>query len=166
MGSSKYLVTIYGMVTVLSIFGGWVPGRLIRSGWTVTAARKVCLIFFAICVVPMLLTTRMSNWGAVLLLGIAASAHQAWSANLYSTVSDMFPKRAVATLIGIGGMAGSAAGILVPVYAGWLIDRFKGNETGAYSILFSIIAFAYVVAFVIQHLLAPRFEPLPFPDDA
>ena len=159
-----YLVSIYGMVTVLSIMGGWAPGRLIRAGWSVTSARKVCLFFYALCVVPMLLVTSASNWGAVFLLGLAASAHQAWSANIYSTVSDMFPKRAVATLTGIGGTAGSATGILIPIYTGWLIDRFKGDATGAYSILFAIIAFSYVVAFVIQHLLAPRFEPVNIPN--
>jgi ACS family hexuronate transporter-like MFS transporter len=68
--SAKYLVSIYGMVTVLSILGGWMPGRLIRSGWSVTSARKVCLLFYAFCVVPMLMTTRASNWGAVVLLGL------------------------------------------------------------------------------------------------
>ena len=159
--SWKYLVSIYGMVTVLSIIGGWMPGRLIRAGWSVTSARKVSLAAFALCALPMLRVTEMSNWGAVLLLGLAASAHQAWSANLYSTVSDMFPKRAVATLIGLGGTAGSAAGILVPIYTGWLIDRFKGNETGAYFILFNVIAVSYLLAFLLQHLLAPRFETLP-----
>ena len=78
----------------------------------------------------------------------------------------MFPKRAVATLIGIGGTAGSATGILFPIYTGWLLDRFKaaGNETGGYSILFAICAFAYLAALLIQHALAPRFEPLRFAD--
>jgi ACS family hexuronate transporter-like MFS transporter len=162
--SSKYLVSIYGMVTVLSILGGWIPGRLIRAGWTVTKARKVCLLFYAICVIPMLFATGVGDWGAVLILGLAASAHQAWSANLYSTVSDMFPKRAVATLIGLGGTAGSAIGILVPGLTGLLIDHFKGSETTAYSILFGIISFSYVIAFALQHLLAPSFKPLPFSD--
>jgi ACS family hexuronate transporter-like MFS transporter len=160
--SWKYLVAIYGMVTVLSIIGGWVPGRLIRAGWSVTAARKVCLIVFALCVVPIIFATSIGTWGAVILIGLAASSHQAWSANIYSTVSDMFPKRAVATLTGIGGTAGSITGICFPVYTGWLLDRFKasGNETGGYSILFATCAFAYVVAFIVQHLLAPRFEPV------
>ena len=165
-GSAYYLVSIYAMVTVLSIFGGWLPGRLIRAGWTVTRARKTCLLFYALCVVPLMLTTHVGNWGAVFLLGLAASAHQAWSANLYSTVSDMFPKRAVATLTGLGGTAGSATGIMVPIATGWLIDRFKGAETAAYSILFGIISFQYVIAFLIQHVLAPRFEPLHFPPAA
>jgi ACS family hexuronate transporter-like MFS transporter len=163
--SWKYLVVIYGMVTVLSIFGGWVPGRLIRAGWSVTAARKVCLLTFALCVVPVLFATSVSTWSAVILIGLAASSHQAWSANIYSTISDMFPKTAVATLTGIGGTAGSITGICFPVYTGWLLDRFKagGNETGGYSILFATCAFAYVIAFIFQHLLAPRFAPVRLP---
>jgi ACS family hexuronate transporter-like MFS transporter len=165
--SWKHLVTIYGMVTVLSIIGGWVPGRLIRNGWSVTWARKTCMLVFALCVVPIIFATSVNTWPAVVLIGLAASAHQAWSANIYSTVADMFPKRAVATLIGIGGTAGSATGILFPIYTGRLLDRFKaaGNETGGYSILFATCAFAYLVALLIQHLLAPRFEPLRFADN-
>jgi len=164
--SWKPLVTIYGMVTVLSILGGWVPGRMIRAGWSVTLARKICMLVFALCVVPIIFATSVSTWAAVLLIGLAASAHQAWSANLYSTVSDMFPKRAVATLTGIGGTAGSATGILFPIYTGWLLDRFKAsaNETGGYTILFATCAFAYLVALFIMHLLAPRFEPVAIPE--
>jgi ACS family hexuronate transporter-like MFS transporter len=157
-GSAIYLVSIYGIVTVLSIIGGWAPGVLIQRGWSVTAARKLCLFIFALAVTPMFLTTHVGNWGAVLILGVAASAHQAWSANIYSTVSDMFPKRAVATLTGIGGTAGSGTGIFAPIAVGWLIDHFNGNATAAYAILFGIISFMYVIAFVLQHLLAPRFE--------
>jgi ACS family hexuronate transporter-like MFS transporter len=158
-----HLVTIYTIVTVLSIGGGWLPGYLIRHGWTVTRARKTCMFVYALCVVPILATTKVGDWPAVLLIGLAASAHQAWSANLFTTVSDMFPKKDVATITGLGGMTGSAGGFFFPILTGALLDRFKaaGDITGGYAMLFGICAFAYLVAFVIHHMLAPRFEPIP-----
>ncbi len=154
------LVTIYGMVTVLAILGGWLPGWLIARGWTTTRARKSCMLTYAVAVVPVYFATSVGNWPAVFLIGLAASAHQAWSANLYTTISDLFPKRMVATLTGIGGMAGSLGAMGFPIVTGKLLDRFAAahNITGGYSILFSVCAFVYLVAFAISHLLAPRFE--------
>jgi ACS family hexuronate transporter-like MFS transporter len=157
------LVTIYAIITVLSILGGWITGHLIKRGWTPTRARKTGLLLFACCVVPILGVTYVGNWGAVLLLALAGSAHQAWSANLYTTVSDMFPKSAIASVIGLGGMAGALGGALFPYFTGLLLDSAKaaGDVTGGYHILFMICAAAYLVAFVINHLLAPRFERFP-----
>jgi ACS family hexuronate transporter-like MFS transporter len=157
-----HLVTIYVIVTVLSIVGGWLAGYLVRRGWTANRARKTAMFIFALAVLPVLLATRTGEWVAVLLIGIAGAAHQAWSANLFTTVSDMFPKRAVASVVGIGGMAGSIGGILFPVYAGKLLDRFQasGNVTAGYTILFVFCGTAYLVAFGLGHLLAPRFEPV------
>jgi MFS transporter, ACS family, hexuronate transporter len=154
-----HIVTIYGIVTVLSIFGGWVTGYLTKRGWTVTRARKTGMFIFALCALPILTVTTVGDWTAVLLIGLAGSAHQAWSANLYTTVSDMFPKRAVASVIGIGGMAGSAGGILFPALSGRLLDHFQKqqNITAGYAILFSICACMYLVAFALNHLCAPRF---------
>ena len=156
-----HIVTIYGIVTVLSIFGGWITGYLTKRGWTVTRARKTGMFVFALCVVPILMVTKVGDWTAVLLIGLAGAAHQAWSANLYTTVSDMFPKKAMASVIGIGGMAGSAGGILFPVLTGRLLDHFQklGNVTAGYAILFGICACMYLVAFALNHLCAPRFEP-------
>jgi ACS family hexuronate transporter-like MFS transporter len=162
-----HLVTIYSIVTVLSIMGGWFTGFLNRRGASVTRARKTGMIIFALCVVPILLVNRVGDWSAVLLIGLAGSAHQAWSANLYTTVSDMFPKRAVASVIGIGGMAGSVGGVAFPLFSGWLLDRFQassGSVSAGYTILFTICGSAYLVAFVINHLLAPRFEPINDPE--
>jgi MFS transporter, ACS family, hexuronate transporter len=161
--SWPHLVTIYAIVTVLSIAGGWVTGYMTRRGWSVTRARKTGMFLFALCVLPILGVTRVGNWPAVLLIGLAAAAHQAWSANLYTTVSDMFPKKDVATITGLGGMTGSAGGFVFPILTGMLLDRFTaaGNVTAGYGILFSICAFAYLVSFAIHHLLAPRFEPIP-----
>lgn len=156
-----HLVTIYVVVTVLSIVGGWFTGWLTKSGWTVTRARKTGMFIFALLVIPIYAVTSVGDWTAVLLIGLAGAAHQAWSANLFTTVSDMFPKRAVASIIGIGGMAGAAGGMLFPILTGKLLDVFKasGNVTGGYTIMFSICAFIYLVAFVIHHFLAPKFEP-------
>jgi MFS transporter, ACS family, hexuronate transporter len=157
------LVVIYAIITVLGVFGGWITGHLIKRGWTPTRARKTGMFAFACCVVPILGVTYVGNWDAVLLLALAGSAHQAWSANLYTTVSDMFPKSAVASVVGLGGMAGALGGSLFPYLTGLLLDSAKaaGDVTGGYHVLFMICASAYLVAFVVHHLLAPRFERFP-----
>ena len=162
-----HLVTIYAIVTVLSIAGGWVTGYLARHGWSVTRARKTGMFLFALCVVPILGATHVGDWPAVLLIGLAASAHQAWSANLYTTVSDMFSKKDVATIVGLGGMAGSIGGIIFPWFSGRILDRYHalGNVTAGYSILFAICASAYLIAFALHHLLAPKFEPFDEKDN-
>jgi ACS family hexuronate transporter-like MFS transporter len=155
-----HLVTIYTIVTLLSIVGGWLAGYLTEKGFLPTQARKIAMFFFAQCVLPILFVTKASDWLAVLLIGVAGAAHQAWSANLFTTVSDMFPKRAVASVVGVGGMAGSLGGIAFPILAGKLLDRFQsaGNITAGYGILFGFCGFAYLLAFGISHALAPRFE--------
>ncbi|GBL29544.1 hypothetical protein EMGBS10_06940 [Opitutia bacterium] len=94
-------------------------------------------------------------WQAVMLIAFAASAHQAWSASIYATISDTFPKKAVASVSGLGGFAGSIGGMIFPIVAGMVLDA---NPSGGYAVLFSFCAFAYVVAFVIHHLLVPRLE--------
>ena len=161
-----HLVTIYSIITVLSIAGGWLTGYLVRTGSSVSRARKTAMFIFACGVLPILFVTRTSDWVAVLLIGIAGAAHQAWMANLFTTVSDMFPKSAVAGVVGFGGMAGSVGGFIFPIFAGWLLDRFKasGNITGGYAILFAICGSAYLIAFFANHLLAPKFEPINFAD--
>jgi len=156
-----YLVAIYAIITVLSNFGGWLPGYLMSRGWSVTRARKTSMFIFALCVVPILFVTSVGTWSAVALIGLAGSAHQAWSASLYSTASDMFPKRAVASLIGLGSTAGSTAGIFFPILAGELLDKF---QAGGYTILFIICAFAYLVGFGLNHLFAPKFERISAPE--
>ena len=157
-----HLVTIYVIVTILSIAGGWLTGGLQRMGWSVTRARKSGMFLFALCVLPILWVTQGGDWPAVLLSGLAGAAHQAWSANLFTTSSDTFPKKDVATIVGLGGMAGSVGGILFPWFSGWLLDQYKavGNITGGYAILFGICASVYLTAFVIHHLLAPKLDPV------
>jgi ACS family hexuronate transporter-like MFS transporter len=118
------------------------------------------MFIFALLVLPILTVTSVGDWTAVLLIGLAGAAHQAWSANLFTTVSDMFPKHAVASVIGIGGMAGALGGMIFPALTGKLLDVFKasGDITGGYAILFSVCAMLYLVTFAINHFLAPRFE--------
>jgi MFS transporter, ACS family, hexuronate transporter len=156
------LVTIYAIITVLSICGGWLTGHLASRGWSITRARKTGMLLFACCVLPVMFVTRVDVWPAVLLIALAGAAHQAWSANLFTSVSDMFPKSAVAGVIGMGGLAGGIGGMIFPIYCGALLDRFKaeGHEAAAYTQLLWICAFAYLVTFAIHHLIAPRFEPI------
>ncbi len=161
-GSWPLLTAIYSIVTVLSIGGGWLSGALIARGWPTTAARKSCMLLFAVAVVPIALASHVGNWTAVLLIGLAGAAHQAWSATIYTTVSDMFPKRAVATLVGIGTTAGSVGGMAFPILTGQLLDRFPH---GGYGIVFGICSVAYLAAFALNQLLAPSFEPVPFDSD-
>jgi len=156
------LVTIYSIVTVLSIFGGWLSGFLASRGLSVTRARKIALFTFACTVLPIFAVTHVGNWAAVVLIGIAGASHQAWSANLFTSVSDMFPKRAVASVVGIGTMAGSACGFGFPILTGHVLDRFAaaGNVTAGYALLFTACGCAYLVAFGVHHLLAPSFQPI------
>lgn len=165
--SMWHLSAIYAIITVLSIIGGWLPGTLIKSGWSVTGARKLSMFIFALCVFPIFFVTKAGNvWVAVVLVGIAGAAHQAWSANLFTTVSDMFPKRAIASVTGLGGFAGSAGGFIFPYVTGKLLDAYeaKGNATAGYAILFGICGLAYIAAFGLHHLLAPKFEQISLPD--
>ena len=99
-------------------------------------------------------------WYAVIIIGIAASAHQAWSANIFTTVSDMFPKRAIASVTGIGGMAGAVGGIIIAMVAGLLFDHFKaaGDIRIGYGIMFMICSTAYIIAWLVMHLLVPKFK--------
>jgi len=154
------LVGIYGIVTVLSIIGGWIPGRLIARGMPVSRARKVCMFGFALCALPILGIKGTGLWGAVALIGIAGAAHQAWMASLYTTVSDMFPKYAVGSVVGLGGMAGSFGGMIFPVVCGYIIDHYKaaGSIDTGYGILFGVCSVAYVLAFALNHFLAPKFD--------
>jgi ACS family hexuronate transporter-like MFS transporter len=157
------LAVVYTMTTFGSIFGGWLSGAFIKKGWTVYRSRKVAMFIFAFFVVPVVSAQALgtiSPWLAIVIIGVAASAHQAWSANLYTTVSDMFPKKAVASVVGIGGMAGAVGGILIARSAGFLLDHFKalGNIEAGYYVMFIICGSAYVIAWIIMHFLTPRME--------
>jgi ACS family hexuronate transporter-like MFS transporter len=155
------LVIVYTATTIGSVGGGYLSSYLIRKGWLVFKARKISMLVFAFCVMPIMSAQYAPNvWVAVGLISLAAAAHQAWSANIFTTVSDMFPKRAVSTVVGIGGMAGSTGGLLFPIVVGAMLDHYKtlGNIVIGYNILFVICGFAYLLAWLIMHFLAPRME--------
>lgn len=152
---SQPLVVLYSIVTVLSIFAGWLVKRFAESGFDIVKVRKVSMLIFALCSLPIFFVRGLGMWDAVFLIAFAASAHQAWSASIYATVSDTFPKKAVGSVSGLGGFAGSIGGMIFPIVAGIVLDA---NPTGGYAILFSFCAFAYVVAFAIHHLLVPKLE--------
>jgi ACS family hexuronate transporter-like MFS transporter len=156
------LVVIYTATTIGSVFGGWLSSYLIKSGWKVYRSRAVAMLLFAFLVIPIVFTQSagISFWTAIALISLAAASHQAWSANIFATVSDMFPKKAVASVTGIGGFAGSVGGILVAILAGNILEFWesKGNIEPGYFILFLIAGSAYLIAWVLFNLIAPKMK--------
>ncbi len=156
---SLELIVVYTATTFGSIGGGYISGYLIKKGWPVFKARKMAMLSFALAVVPIVFAQYCTNiWQAVVLISLAAAAHQAWSANIFTTASDMFPKKAVSSVVGLGGMAGSVGGILFPLIVGYLLDTYKsqGNITAGYNIIFILCGGAYLLAWGIMHLFTPR----------
>ncbi|CAN5479675.1 MFS transporter [soil metagenome] len=155
------IAVVYTMAMFGSIAGGWLSGYFIKRGWPVYKARRTALFIFALCALPMLFAQwagSFNYWYAVLIIGLAASAHQAWSANIYTTVSDMFPKKSVASVVGIGGMVGAIGGIIIARTAGLLLDHYNALgaiETGYY-VLFIICALAYIIAWTLFSLLVSK----------
>jgi MFS transporter, ACS family, hexuronate transporter len=159
------IVVIYSIATVLSISGARLSDYGVQRGWSVTRSRKLCLLVFVLCELPILLAVKHCGlWGAVLLIGMACGLHQALAANFFTTVTDMFPKQAVASVIGLGGTAGCVGGMVFPYVTGRILDHFTkaGNVSGGYALLFGICCCSYVGAFVFNHLLAPSFERVRF----
>lgn len=156
---------VYVIASFGSIFGGWLPMRFIKNGWPVFRARKTSMLIYAFCVLPVMaaqVSGDYSMWYAILIIGFAAAAHQAWSANIFTTVSDMFPKAAVASVTGIGGMAGGLGGILISKMAGLLFDHYKalGSIQTGYQIVFIVCGLAYLIAWLVMHFLVPRMRPV------
>ncbi len=148
------LIVIFIMADVGSIMGGWLSSAFIKRGWTINAGRKTAMLICALSVVPIVFAAKAANlWVAVALIGLATAAHQGWSANLFTLTSDMFPRRAVGSVVGIGGMAGAVGGMLIAKVAGYLLEW-----TGSYVPLFAFAASAYLVALLVIHLLVPRME--------
>ncbi len=161
--SSLPIALVYTMACVGSIGGGLLPLYFIKIGWEVRRARKTSMLIYALCVIPVVFAQWLGSvnmWLAVLIIGLAASAHQAWSANIFTTSSDMFPKKAVASVTGIGGMAGAVGGILIAWLAGLLFDYYKalGTIEVGYYIMFIICGLSYITAWLLMHLLAPRLQ--------
>jgi ACS family hexuronate transporter-like MFS transporter len=164
------MITVYLLADVGSVFGGYQSSRLMARGWSANAARKTAMLTCALCVVPVSVApliksnwqlggyTIDASWTAVFLIGIAAAAHQGFSANMFTIASDMFPRWAVGSIVGIGGFAGAMGGFLMNLVAGRVRDI-----TGNYIAMFSMAAFAYLSALLLIHLLAPRLEPVQLP---
>ncbi len=154
------LAFIYTMTTVGSIGGGWVSGFMIKRGMTAFNARKYTMLIFALLVVPIVFASSegISTWGAVCLIALAASSHQAWSANIFTTVSDAFPKKAVSSVTGIGGMAGAVGGAFISYIAGAILQHFKdlGHIETGYVVMFAIAGSMYLLAWSIMFFFAPK----------
>jgi ACS family hexuronate transporter-like MFS transporter len=150
------LVVIYLIADVGSIGGGWLSSALLKRGWNANRARKTAMLVCALAVTPIALAANVrAEWLAVLLVGVAAAAHQGWSANVYTLASDMFPRQAVGSVIGFAGMAGAVGGMLIAKITGYILEA-----TGSYVPVFLIAASAYLVTLLVVHLLVPRLEPV------
>lgn len=167
MEVSVPVAVVYIMAGVGSILGGWLPMWFVRSkGWSMVRARKTSMLIYAIFPLMVMFSQEAGSynmWYAVIIIGIAASAHQAWSANIFTTVSDMFPKRSIGAVIGIGGMFGGFGAILIAKTAGALLDHYRslGQVETAYYILFLFCGTAYLVAwFLMFRVLVPKMTPI------
>lgn len=150
------LAAIYLISDLGSIAGGWLSSRLIRAGRTPNLARKITMLICAVCVTPIWFVQGVdSMWAAVGIIGLATAAHQAFSANLYTLPSDVFPRGAVGSVVGIGGTVGAFGGMGMALFAGYILDA-----THSYHVLFAICASAYLVALAVIHLLSPRLAPV------
>lgn len=155
---------IYVVASVGSIAGGWLSGHLMRRGWSLNRARKTTLAVVAACVVPVFFASITDKaWLAVVLIALAASAHQAWSANVFTLAGDMFPRRVVGSVTGLAGFAGSVGGFGLFVLIAQVRDAAERNhDLGNYRLIFMSASLAYAAAAVLVHLLAPKLEPVKF----
>jgi ACS family hexuronate transporter-like MFS transporter len=150
------LIAIYTLTCFGSVGGGWLSSFMIRRGFTTNKSRKTAMLVCALCVVPVVFAAQAANlWLATALIGLAAAAHQGWAANLFALASDMFPKRAIASVVGLASMAGSLAAMVFSQSAGFILET-----TGSYWTLFIVAGCAYVTALAIMHALVPALEPV------
>jgi ACS family hexuronate transporter-like MFS transporter len=159
------LVVLYSMTMIGSIGGGYFPIYFIKKGDQPYDGRMKAMLMIALIPLLVLAAQPLGNisfWLPVLLIGIGASAHQAWSANIFTTVSDMFPKKAIASVVGIGGMAGGIGGVIVTKIGGALFDHYKalGHIETGYTIMFTFCACAYLIAWVVMKSLVPAYKPI------
>lgn len=157
------LAVLYSMTMIGSIGGGYFPALFNKEGRDPYQSRMIAMRCIALIPLVVLAAQPLSSysfWFPVILIGIGASAHQAWSANIYSTVSDMFPKKAVASVIGIGTMAGGLSGVLTSKVGGWIFDYYaaQGSVNTGYTIMFSYCAVAYIAAWCVMKLLVPKYK--------
>ncbi|HVF40943.1 MAG TPA: MFS transporter [Gemmatimonadaceae bacterium] len=157
------LIVIYLLADVGSVGGGWLSGFFIKRGWSVNAARKVTMLIAALLILPTAFAPAMTGmWAAVMIVGLAAAAHQWWSANIFTLSSDMFPRQAVGTVVGIGGFAGAMGGVLFQRVTGVVLQN-NGNN---YVPIFIVCGLAYVTALAVIHLLVPKVQRVPIAEIA
>jgi len=159
------LAILYTMTMFGSIFGGWFPIYYINKGYSPYDGRMRAMLTIALFPLIVLLAQPLGDfsfWIPVVLIGVGASAHQAWSANIFTTVSDMFPKKAIGSVIGIGGMAGGIGGVIVTKTGGALFDHYKalGHIETGYTIMFAFCALAYIIAWAVMKSLVPKYAPI------
>lgn len=153
-GMALPLFVIYSGASVGSIAGGWLSSQLIKSGWDVNASRKTAMLVCALAVTPMMLAARTHDaWFAVCLVALAAGAHQGWSANIYTLASDMFPRGAVASVVGFGTLLGTISGMFISKMVGYILQ-----STGSYVPIFLLAGTAYLIALGFVQVLAPNLE--------
>ena len=151
------LIAVYLLADVGSIAGGWFSSHLIQRGWSVNRARKTTLFLAAFCALPLVSVASIDNAAlVVVLIGLGTAGHQAFSSNIYTMISDLYPRRAVATVAGLGGAAGALGGILIAQATGWTLQL-----TGSYVPIVLYAGIAYLLAFAVIHLLVPKMEPAP-----
>jgi ACS family hexuronate transporter-like MFS transporter len=149
------LIAIYLLSDIGSVGGGWLSSQFIKRGMSLGAARKLTMLICAIAVLPVAFAGMAANlWVAVLIIGIATAAHQGFSANLYAMPGDVFPRSAVGSVVGIGGMIGGFGGMAMAKYAGYVLDKI-----GSYTPIFIVAASAYLIALLVIHILSPRYAP-------
>ena len=150
------VIAIYLMSDVGSVAGGWFSSRMIKRGWSINRARKTVMLICALLAVPVAFAAMASSlWLAVAIIGVATAAHQGFSANLYTMPGDVFPRSAVGSVVGIGGMLGAVGGMAMAKYAGFVLDKL-----GTYTPIFVLAGSAYLLALLVVHVLAPRMEPV------
>jgi len=151
------VIVVYLVADVGSVGGGWLSSMLIKRGWTINAGRKTAMLVCALSVVPVVFAAFTTNmWTAVGLISLATAAHQGWSANIFTFASDMFPRRAIGSVVGIGGMAGAVGGMLFSFVTGYVLLWTNSN----YVPIFIVCGSVYLLALLIMHLLVPRLEPV------
>jgi ACS family hexuronate transporter-like MFS transporter len=151
------LIAVYLLADIGSIAGGWLSSHWIKRGWSVNRARKTTLFIAALCALPLVSVASIDNAAVVvLLIGLGTAGHQAFSSNIFAMITDMYPRRAVATVAGLGGAAGAVSGILIAQATGWTLQL-----TGSYVPILLYAGIAYLLAFGVIHLLVPRMEPAP-----
>ncbi|MCD8070623.1 MAG: MFS transporter [Akkermansiaceae bacterium] len=161
------LVTIYAIVTVLSILGGALTKLMAGLGWELNRVRKVSMLIFAACVLPVAFVQSMGMWPIVCVIGLAGAAHQAWSASVYTLGADMFPKSSVASVTGLSSMAGQIGSVLFQTAVGFTLAYFArhGHASAGFDVIFIVCGCAYLAAFFLLHLMVPRIRMLSPEDD-